>query len=257
MTTIDKHAQGWISWVDLMTSDPADARRFYGSLFDWTFEMGPPESGPYTICFKAGKRIAGVGPKPPDAPYPTAWTPYLATDDVDATCARIREAGGTVNMGPIDVFEEGRMAIVADPTGGVFGLWQARRHSGAQLIDEPGTLNWAELNTRDLERAKTFFVAVFGYEPHNMDGLPYVTLHFGDKTVGGILQMTEQWPAEVPAHWMSYFGSADPDATIAAATKLGGKQCVPPFDTPYGRIAVLEDPQGGFFSIVRPTKLAK
>src|SRR5690349_2819557 len=131
MTTVDKHTPGTCCWIDLMTSDTEGARRFYASLFDWSFEVGPPESGPYTICFRGGKRVAGIGPKPPGAPMPSAWTPYLATEDLDATLARIKSAGGNVAMGPMDVFEEGRMAIVSEPTGGVFGLWQPKRHTGA------------------------------------------------------------------------------------------------------------------------------
>jgi len=252
MTTIDKHPPGAVAWVDLMSSDPEASRQFYGQLFDWSFDMGPPESGPYTMARRGELNVAGIGPKPPDNPMPTAWTVYFATDDADATCAAVTEAGGRVVAGPMDVFEEGRLAIVTEPTGAVFGLWQPRRHPGTRLVAEPGAFAWTECNTRDLARTRTFMTTVFGYRHQKLEGMEYEILSLGDAQVGGVMQMTEQWPAEVPPHWMIYFQVTDTDATAARAAELGGKPCVPAFDTPYGRIAVLEDPQGGVFSVVQP-----
>ena len=251
---VDKHAPGNVTWIDLMSGDPEGSRRFYGSLFDWSFEIGGPESGGYAMCKLGGKNVAGIGGKPPGAEMPTAWTPYLATDDLDRTIAKVKEAGGQVPMGPMDVMEEGRLAIMMDPTGGALGLWQAKRHNGMQRLAETGTFAWTELNTRDMKKAADFFGAVFGYEAKKMEGpMEYTTLHQPGETtpVCGLLQMNEQWPKEVPPHWMVYFAVDDLDASLKKVAELGGKTCVPPFDTPYGRISVIEDAQGGTLTLIK------
>jgi predicted enzyme related to lactoylglutathione lyase len=260
MPKTDKHAPATPVWIDLMCDDTEKARAFYGQLFGWTFEVGPPESGPYVICFQGGARVAGMGKKPPGTPMPTAWTMYLAVDDADASVTQIKEAGGAVFMGPMDVFEEGRMAIAADPTGGVFGLWQPKRHTGFQVVNEPGAFAYTELYTRDLEKAKAFFTKAFGYSAVNMDGMPYVTLHLGadQKTVaGGIMQMDEkQFPPGVPSHWNVYLATTNTDETVGKVTSLGGQVMAPPFDSPYGRIAVVQDPQGAVFSLIKLSEKA-
>ncbi|MCB9561534.1 MAG: VOC family protein [Kofleriaceae bacterium] len=256
MTHVETHPPGEPTWIDLMTTDPAAARDFYAALFDWTYEIGTPETGHYTMCFRGGRAVAGIGGKPPGSPMPTAWNLYLGTADVDATCASITEGGGTIIAPPMDVLDAGRLAFATDPTGGPFGLWQSKRHTGTQVVDEPGTLCWCELNTRDLDRAAGFFDGLFGLEARDvpMPGGKYVTLHRdgAEQPVGGIMKMTEQW-GETPPHWMVYLGTDDTDATAAKITTLGGKVCVPAFDTPYGRIAVVEDPQGAVFSLIQGT----
>jgi predicted enzyme related to lactoylglutathione lyase len=254
MTVVTTHPPGEPTWVDLMTSDPDGARAFYGGLFDWTFDIGTPETFGYTMCFKGGHRVAGMGQKPPDMPMPTCWNVYLGTADVDATCEAIRQGGGTIVQPPMDIMEEGRMAFATDPTGAAFGLWQPRKHGGTQLVDEPGSFAWCELNTRDLAGAQAFLCELFGYEAREVP-IPvtkYVTLHLAghDEPIGGILQMNEHWEG-VPPHWMAYFATDSTDAACERVTALGGKVCVPAFDTPYGRIAVVEDPQGGTFSLIQ------
>lgn len=195
MTVVTTHPPGEPTWVDLMTSDPDGARAFYGGLFDWTFDIGTPETFGYTMCFKGGHRVAGMGQKPPDMPMPTCWNVYLGTADVDATCEAIRQGGGTIVQPPMDIMEEGRMAFATDPTGAAFGLWQPRKHGGTQLVDEPGSFAWCELNTRDLAGAQAFLCELFGYEAREVP-IPvtkYVTLHLAghDEPIGGILQMNE------------------------------------------------------------------
>ncbi len=253
MTTTQKKLPGAVSWVDLMTSDIADARKFYGKLFGWEVEQGGPETGGYGMATLRGNRIAGMMQKTPDMQQmPTAWTVYFATDDADRTCAAIREFGGQVTIEPMDVMEEGRMAVASEPTGGVFGLWQAKKHGGMDLVDQPGSFAWTELNTRDMKRSSDFLVKVFGYQTRKMEGMEYTVLKLGDQDVGGVMQMTEQhFPPEVPPHWVVYFATADTDAATRQATEMGGKVMAPPFDSPYGRIAVLQDPQGGVFCVVK------
>ena len=250
MTHLDRTAPGTPAWTDLMTDDPAAAQMFYGSLFDWTFEVGPPESGPYTICSKGGRRVAGIGKKPPGMPMPTAWAMYLTVESADATAAAIKEAGGNVVMGPMDVFDQGRLAFAMDPTGAAFGLWQPMSHTGHQVVNEHGAFAWTECMTPDLKKATAFYAKVFGYELVNMDGMPYVTLHLGPdkKTVaGGVMQKDD-----VPPHWNVYFATDDTDATVKKVIELGGKQLAPAFDTQYGRMAVVQDAQGAAFSLIKP-----
>lgn len=245
---------GTVGWFDLMTSDPSAAYAFYGKLFTWSFEMGPPESGGYVMCMSAGRPAAGIGALPPGAPQPPSWTTYFISADADATAARIVEGGGKVMMGPMDVMEEGRMLIASDPAGAVFGVWQPKRHVGAQVRNEHGGMSWCEVNTRDAEATAGFYAKVFDLEARRLDmpGVVYFTLHQGATTVGGSLQMDANWPAEVPPHWMPYFEVTDVDESCRELTEAGGKVCVPPFDTPYGRIAVINDPQGAAFSLMTP-----
>ncbi|MCE9578840.1 MAG: VOC family protein [Deltaproteobacteria bacterium] len=254
MTTIASYQPGTIGWFDLMTSDTAAARAFYAGLFGWQIDVGPPEFGGYAMCMNAGRTAAGLGPIEPGSPQPPSWSVYFITPDADATAARITAHGGELIVPPMDVGEEGRMLVARDATGAVFGAWQPGAHHGAQCAHEPGAMAWAEVNTRDSKRAREFYAAVFDLEPHHLEapGIEYWTLHRGDETVGGVLQMDAHWPASVPPHWMAYLQVADTDAACARIKELGGKVCVPPFDSPYGRIAVVEDPQGATFSVMHP-----
>jgi len=250
----EPYAAGTPSWVDLMTSDPEGARGFYGQMFGWEFDIGPAETGHYTICKLHGQYVAGIGGEPAPQGMPTAWTTYIATDDVDGAAKRIHDAGGRLNMEPMDVMDQGRMAIAADPTGAVFGLWQAGEHPGASLVNQPGAVAWNELATRDLDAVRAFYTAVFGYDWEDVDtggGPRYATFWVGGRMVGGAMQMNEQWPANIPSHWMVYFAVDDADATAAGAQRLGGGTISPPMDSPYGRFTQLRDPQGGVFTAIQ------
>jgi predicted enzyme related to lactoylglutathione lyase len=249
------YPEGVPSWVDLMTSDPEGARTFYGELFGWELDVDPdPNTGNYTTARVRGKRVAGLGGMPTDAGIPTVWTTYFAVDDVDKTVARIREHGGTVFMEPMAITDVGRMAMAADPTGAMFGLWEAGTHTGAELVNEPGAFIWNELATRDLDAATEFYAAALGLTSEDLDtgegGMPYRTLHVDGNVAAGSLQLDDSFGAGTPAHWMTYFTVADTDAAVARAVELGGAVRVPATDSPQGRFAVLTDPQGGAFSII-------
>jgi uncharacterized protein len=256
MTHTNSHAAGTPSWVDLMTPDLDKALAFYGPLFGWEFSTGPAETGYYTMCRKGGRNAAGLGQLPQSASFPPAWALYFATEDVDAACERVRQQGGQVGMGPMDVMEQGRMAICADPTGAHFGFWQPRNHKGAGVVDEHGAMVWHEVNTRHGEKARDFYAAVLLLEPRKMEGIEYWTLHRGEKAVAGVLQMNERWPADMPPHWMNYFAVDDTDAAVKKVAELGGKVHVPPFDTSHGRLAVVSDPAGATFTVIKPSELA-
>ena len=168
------------------------------------------------------------------------------------TAARITESGGTVFMGPMEVMNAGRLLVAGDPMGSIFGCWQPGDHLGCYVVNEPGTLCWTELATRDTKTAKAFYPAVFGHGLNDMSGDDYdytsLLVHGGD--VAGILAMDEHWPDDVPSHWSTYFGVRDTDAAVAAALELGGQVVQPPFDSAYGRIAVLRDSVGATFSVI-------
>ena len=254
MANQDKAALGTVAWVDLQTPDLGQARRFYGELLGWSFVGGDdPNTGFYTTAQIRGRNVAGMGKPPSKSTAPSAWTVYLATDNADDAARRSRDAGGTLLMPPMDVMDHGRMAILSDPTGAVFGLWQAKQHGGAQVIDEPGAMTWHEVYTRDVTRAREFYAIVFGLEQKRLDSpsLEYWTLHKGDKTVGGVMQMTDAMPKDLPPHWNTYFAVADADAAAKKVTALGGRVMAPPFDTPYGRMAAVFDPLGAAFCIIK------
>jgi uncharacterized protein len=239
-------------WVDLGVDDIAAATAFYAGLFGWEIQAGPPEAGGYTMCLSRGRAVAGIGPKQGPPAAPPAWITYLATEDADETARKARAAGGQVLMEPMDVMDVGRMAVAADPGGAVFGIWQARAHIGVGLANEPGTLCWNENFSRDFDRNKAFYQAVFGYELADAGdaGFKYATLRVGGQDVGGIGELDASFPADVPAHWSAYFAVEDADATVATLTASGGSVLRAPWDTLYGRLAVVSDDQGAVFSLI-------
>lgn len=246
------YPDGTPCWIDLMVPDPRMAMDFYGALFGWDFVDQGDESGNYLLCSVGGHLVAGLGGSSPIREAPPVWTTYLATSDVDATAARVSEAGGRVLIGPLDVMTRGRMAMVVDSTGARFGLWQAGDTLGAQLTGVPSALVWNECMTRDFEGAKEFYRRVFDHTVRELREVEfdYATLVVGDRIVGGLGRFPDEVPADVPPLWMTYFGVTDTDATVARATELGGSVVSPPTDSPYGRFAAVADNQGVAFSVI-------
>jgi len=239
-------------WVDLGTDDPAKAKAFYGTLLGWATQDGPPEAGGYVMCDIGGRPVAGIGPKMGPPEVPSTWTTYLATQDADATAQQITSAGGQLLAEPFDVMDVGRMAVAADPGGAVFGIWQARAHSGMQLANEPGAVCWNENMSRDFDGNKAFYQAVFGYQYDDMSSadFSYATFGIGGDPIGGIGDLGTMAPRETPAHWMTYFAVANADDAVQAAIKLGGSVMRPAWDSPYGRMAILSDDQGAVFALI-------
>ena len=247
------YPEGVPSWVDLMTIDPPGSRRFYGALFGWSFDISPDAAtGNYTQCQLGDLSVAGMGGQPVPG-MPTVWTTYFAVDDADKVAERIREHGGTLQMEPMSIGPHGRMAIATDPTGAVFGLWQAGSHPGAQLVNVPGAVVWNELSTPDLDAAARFYAAVFGLEWESVDagpeGPPYRMMRVDGRPTGGAMQV-DGAAGGVPPHWMVYFDVSDVDGTVRTATDNAGEVVLPAHDSPQGRWAVLRDPQGGTFSVI-------
>jgi predicted enzyme related to lactoylglutathione lyase len=245
-------AAGTPCWVDLGVADIGQAKTFYSGLFGWQIQDGPPEAGGYSMCEIGGNPVAGIGPKMGPAEMPSFWTTYLATDDADATAAKITAAGGQLMVEPFDVMDVGRMAIAADPGGAVFGLWQARAHTGIRLANEPGALIWNENLSRSYAANKAFYAAVFGYSFGDIgaEGMNYATLDLDGQIVGGIGELGADQPEQTPASWSSYFAVTDTDAAVAKAVQLGGTVIAPAWDSPYGRMAIVSDDQGAAFALM-------
>ncbi|AOR31664.1 bleomycin resistance protein [Streptomyces fodineus] len=246
-----RRAPGAPCWVSLMAHGLAATEEFYGELFGWEFRPGPRQLGPYVRALLDGHEVAGMGQLPPDRRLPIAWTPYLASDDVDQTADTVRECGGTVAVGPLDAAEAGRMAIASDPSGAVFGIWQGAAHLGTTITGVPGTPAWNELVTFETESVSKFYATVFGYErePVVSADFDYVTLHLAGRPVAGLHGMGHGLPRDRGPHWQTYFEVADVEATVRQVADLGGNVIRQPYDSPHGRVATVADPEGAEFAV--------
>ncbi|MEU9286067.1 VOC family protein [Streptomyces sp. NPDC048275] len=245
---LDKPVPGGPCWTELGTSDLEAAKGFYADLFGWRPETDPDkEAGGYTVAYLGDAAVAAISPLYQES-QPVAWNVSFAVADADATVDALQDAGGTVVLGPMDVFDLGRFAVVFDPTGAAFQLWQARSFPGAALFNAPGALGWVELMTRAPDRATEFYTTVFGWSLSASEDYPQWGIAGAD--FGGMVTMGEHFPHEVPAHWLPYFAVEDVDDTAAATVGAGGSMLMEPTSVPEGpRIAVLRDPQGALFGI--------
>ena len=253
MTERTSYEPGTPSWVDLATPDVDASARFYGGLFGWDHVSAGPveETGGYGMFRLRDKNVAGVGPLMQEG-QPQVWSTYVSTDNADAVVARATQAGGAVIVEPMDVMDAGRMAFVAHPAAGAIGVWQPGRTIGAELVNEPGALGWNELHTPDVEGAKGFYSAVFGWDPQPFGDTPYTVFQLGDHAVGGMQPLSDEAPEDTPAFWLCYFEVDDCDATVAKAQELGGSVAWPAMDMEgVGRFAGLADPHGSQFAVIK------
>lgn len=260
MPVFTSHSTGSPCWVDLASPDVAASKAFYAAVFGWEATDQHDDAGNliYVMFTQDGKNVAGLGGQAPGMEgMPPAWNTYVAVDDVASTVAKATAGGGTVIAPPMEVMEAGEMAVFADPTGAVISVWKANQHIGAELCNEPNSLSWNELVTRDLDTARTFYSDVFGWNITGQDMGPsgmYWVVEGGEYGGwAGMMEMPTQMPDMVPNHWTVYFAVADVDATMAAITAHGGSQVQAPFDIPgVGRMAVAHDPAGGSFALMQP-----
>lgn len=243
---------GTPAWVDLGSSDPASAKYFYGGLFGWRADEQSDDPKGYAIFRLRDLAVGGVGPtsRPGQA---SAWMTYISVDDADETSLRVKAGGGRVLVGPMDALDAGRFAVVGDTAGATFGLWQPKSHLGADVVDEPGSMCWHELNTRYTIAAASFYGAVFGWEAQEIpiDGhLSYTEWLVGDKSVAGMMPITENAQGIVAPQWLVHFAVEDCDNSFGRAIALGATPYVEPHDVPPGRLAVLADPQGALLAII-------
>ncbi|TMG37344.1 MAG: VOC family protein [Chloroflexi bacterium] len=251
MPQVALHAPGTPSWVDLASPNLDASRKFYSALFGWKAEVtDDPAAQGYTMFLKNGKQVAGLGGlQMPE--QPSAWSTYVATEDADKTAKAVQEAGGKVVAPPFAVMKAGRMAVFQDPTGAYISIWEAGEHKGAELVNEPGSFSWNELNTKGIDKAKAFYKKVFGWEAADQampQGGSYTEWKLKGKSIGG----GQENPApNVPPHWLTYFTVSDTDATIKKLGELGGKVLMGPIDIPQGRMAVVADPHGAAFAVIK------
>jgi predicted enzyme related to lactoylglutathione lyase len=250
MTNFDKHDPGTFCWIELGTSDDAGAKQYYTSLFGWTTnenDMG--EMGTYYIFQKNGRDCAAMYKQGKDQEgVPPNWMSYVCVADADASVEKAKSLGGNVVAGPFDVYDFGRMAVLFDPQGAAVSVWQAKSHIGVQIRDEPGTLCWNELHARNIDAAKKFYAPLFGWTLK--ESPEYTEFDLGGRPIGGMMQ--SQAPEGVPSFWLPYFAVDDCDATFEKSNSLGGSAILPPTTYPnVGRFAILTDPQGATFAVIK------
>jgi predicted enzyme related to lactoylglutathione lyase len=257
MAEFDSYAHGTPCWVDVTSTDFDSTIEFYKAFFGWdAHQETRPEAGGYTRFTLNGKFVAAGAPARQEG-TPAHWTTFIASDDVDETARRVRDAGGTVVMEPRDVFDAGRMTVAADSTGAAFGVWQAGTLHGAQLANEPGTFTWNECQTGEPEAAAAFYEVVFGHTVTEMPGASgqtYRILNVGDKGVAGILELTpEMKAAGVPPNWATIFAVADTEEALRRAGELGGEALMGPMPIPeVGILGAIKDPVGAVFQVLAP-----
>jgi predicted enzyme related to lactoylglutathione lyase len=252
-----EYKPGTFCWVELGTSDSDAAKNFYRQLFGWGYVDNPMgDMGVYTMIKLDGKDVGGLYKLLPDMVaqgVPPHWLSYVSVTNVDETVEKMKAAGATIMNGPFDVGTAGRMAVVKDPVGAVFAIWQAKGNSGSGIYNVPGSFCWNELGTSDTKKAGEFYSNVFGWsrETHNFGPIEYTLFKNGDRDAGGMYQlMPEMGP--VPPHWLVYFAVDDCDAKVQQATGLGAQVMKPADDIPgVGRFAILIDPQGSAFAIIK------
>jgi len=240
---------GTPTWIDLGIPDLDRAMEFYRALFGWEYEVGPAEAGHYTTCLLKGRPVAAMMPNPDSAATEFWWNMYFATADCDGTANRITDAGGMILVAPMDVMDQGRMAIARDPVGAQFGLWQGRAHIGAQIVNEPGSLVRNDLVTATPDPARAFYAAVFDFTLDRNEDLPGFDFTFlrrrDGHEIGGIFGL----PDAPSSRWSTTFEVDDTDAVVARARAAGGA-CGDAEDMLYGRIATITDPFGAEFSVI-------
>jgi uncharacterized protein len=246
------------AWIDLSTTDPAEAREFYGMLFGWDVEVSAdPQYGGYGIARLpgGGEDVAGIGPKM-DPNAPVTWNLYIGTHDAAALGEAVQAAGGTAIMPAFDVGDMGKMAVFADAVGAVISAWQPAG-TGSFRAGEVGTFGWAELNARGIDKAKAFYHDVFGWSARTLpmgEGQgDYTEFQLDGESILGGLEMMPSIPAEVPSYWMAYFNVADVDGAFRRALAAGAAETVSPQDFPGGRFAIVSDPQGAMFGLLKAT----
>ena len=257
MGTRTTYEPGTFCWVDLSTPDVEAAKAFYAGLFGWDIEDQPGPHGTYSMARLRGEAVAAILPQATwesDRGVPPHWNNYVSVEDADAIQTRAAEAGAELFGEAFDVGEEGRIGEFRDPVGAHLCVWQAGNHVGAGRVNETGCLTWNELGTPEAEPAVDFYTGLFGWETEAMDtgdGPAYVIIKVGERSNGGIREMTaEEGAARVPPAWIPYFAVASTDESAARTTELGGRVLGGPLDLPNGgRIAALADPQGAAFAI--------
>jgi predicted enzyme related to lactoylglutathione lyase len=246
MAIIESYEPGMFCWIELATSDAVAAKTFYTSLFGWSAKDMPIPDGVYTMLQKNGHDLGALYQT---KEIPPNWATYIAVANADESAKKAADLGATIVAPPFDVMDIGRMSFLSDPQGATFAVWQGKKHIGATIRDESNTLCWNELMTSDIEAARDFYKGLFGW---NLKvSAEYTEVHVGERPAGGMMQMPPDMRG-MPASWSPYFAVDDCDAAVAKAKSLGAQVYVSPTEIPtVGRFAVLADPQGAAFDVIK------
>lgn len=242
------------AWVDLATSDAAASRAFYSKLFGWQIEVSDdPQYGGYGTAKFDGHSVGGIGPKQSEQ-TPTAWSLYIGSDDVDGLARQVEGLGGTIVVPPSDVGDQGRWAVFQDPSGATFSAWKAAQMSDF-IADQPNAFGWAELNARGVDTAIPFYERLFGWTAKKSefaaDQPPYTEFQLDGESIAGAWEMSPMVPANVPSYWQVYFNVDDVDDAFQRAIAAGATEMLAPDDFPGGRFAIVSDPQGASFGLLK------
>ena len=254
MPTVTSHRPGSFCWVELMTNDQPAAKNFYTKLFNWTFDDAPISDGEfYTMLHLNGKGVGALYQRGKNQQnIPPHWNCYVTVANVDDAAKKAESLGGKTILPPFDVMDVGRMAVIVDPTGAALCLWQAKKHFGAAVINEPGAMCWHELGTTDESSAGKFYAQLFGWGIKPLPTTPPYTVFSNAGTDIGGMYLLAGSMAGIPPHWLPYFQVTDCDATVKQAMSMGAKTIVPPMDIPgTGRFAYVQDPQGAVFAVIK------
>jgi predicted enzyme related to lactoylglutathione lyase len=256
MPEMTKYEPGTPCWIELSTTDLDSAKKFYGAVLGWNdYDVAGPEAGNYTMPKIKEKPVAGMMTQMDDEKamgVPPHWNTYVRVKSADDTAKTAKELGATVVVEPMDVLDVGRMCVILDPEGAAICAWEPKAHPGAGIWREPGSFAWSELHTKDKDKAKSFYTALFGWgAQEHAEPMPYTEWQVGGESVGGMMQITPEM-GPMPPNWLTYFEVADADDTVAKANKAGGNTLMGPHDIPdVGRFAVLADPQGAVFAVIK------
>jgi uncharacterized protein len=246
-----EYTPGSFCWTDLSTTDQEGAKTFYSGLFGWEADDLPVGDGAvYSMQKMDGKDVAAIAEQPQqqrEAGVPPLWNSYVSVESADDAARRAGELGATVHAPPFDVLEVGRMAVIQDPQGAFFMVWQPRQHFGASLVNAPGALSWNELQTPDMNAAASFYSDLFGWEPRPFEGVEdYLVLMNHGRANGGIRPLD---PPGMPPNWLVYFATSDLDDSLAKVESLGGTKLAGPIDINIAKVGVVQDPQGAVFAL--------
>jgi uncharacterized protein len=257
MPSMTAYEPGTFCWTDLAAHDPQAAERFYTALFGWSARhdrFGPEEDEVYVMLLKDGQDVAALYKMDPTQQaqgIPSSWLNYVSVENAAEAAEKARRLGGTVLADAFEVMDFGRMALLSDPMGAVFAVWEAGGHIGAGVKDEPGAMCWNELGTREPVRAGEFYSGLFGWNPQPYEGgdAPYTMFLNGEAQAGGMFTITPDM-GNMPTAWAPYFAVEDTDETVRRAEELGARVLHPPHDLSVGRWSMLRDPQGATFNVI-------
>lgn len=261
MSEMTEYKPGTFCWPELVASDTGKAKDFYSKLFGWNITDVPiGEDNVYSMAAIGGREVGGIyqmWPEQAEQGIPTHWVSYVSVANVDEATEKAESLGANIIVEPMDVFDAGRMAVIMDPVGAVFSIWQAGQHIGARVVNEHGALVWNELATKDTEKAKEFYTEFFGWGVDDMDmngGMIYTAFMNSDRPAAGMIAITADM-GDMPSVWSVYFAVDDCDKGVEEAKSLGGEVVVPPTDIPeVGRFSFLKDSQGAVFAIIKLIK---